>query len=115
MAKELDFKIFNTMTKTMEVFKPLVPGKVHIYLQHLGYEITYVRNFTDIDDKAAKLGEPSWESPWGPRRPGWHIECSAMSAHYLTFKFDIHGGGSDFTFPHHENEITECCCMLRKL
>ncbi|KAJ6910658.1 hypothetical protein NC652_021346 [Populus alba x Populus x berolinensis] len=42
--------------------------------------------------KAAKPGDPSWESPWGPGRPGWHIECSAMSAHYLTFKFDIHGG-----------------------
>ncbi|KAF2317788.1 hypothetical protein GH714_041101 [Hevea brasiliensis] len=218
MAKELDFKIFNTMTKTMEVFKPLVPGKVRIYLQHLGYEVTYVRNFTDIDDKiirranelgedplslssrfceeylvdmdslqcllpthqprvtnhmeqikdmitqiinngfayvvegdvffavdkfpnygqlsgqklentragervavdtrkrnpadfalwkAAKPGEPSWESPWGPGRPGWHIECSAMSAHYLTVKFDIHGGGSDLAFPHHENEITQ--------
>ncbi|XP_021657024.1 cysteine--tRNA ligase 2, cytoplasmic isoform X2 [Hevea brasiliensis] len=245
MAKELDFKIFNTMTKTMEVFKPLVPGKVRMYvcgvtsydlshigharaavifdvlfryLQHLGYEVTYVRNFTDIDDKiirranelgedplslssrfceeylvdmdslqcllpthqprvtnhmeqikdmitqiinngfayvvegdvffavdkfpnygqlsgqklentragervavdtrkrnpadfalwkAAKPGEPSWESPWGPGRPGWHIECSAMSAHYLTVKFDIHGGGSDLAFPHHENEITQ--------
>ncbi|KAK9934719.1 hypothetical protein M0R45_021853 [Rubus argutus] len=57
--------------------------------------------------KSAKPGEPSWDSPWGPGRPGWHIECSAMSAHYLTFKFDIHGGGIDLIFPHHENEIAQ--------
>ncbi|XP_010276942.1 PREDICTED: cysteine--tRNA ligase 2, cytoplasmic [Nelumbo nucifera] len=59
--------------------------------------------------KAAKPDEPSWESPWGPGRPGWHIECSAMSAHYLTFSFDIHGGGMDLVFPHHENEIAQSC------
>ncbi|KAH7516507.1 hypothetical protein FEM48_Zijuj10G0142500 [Ziziphus jujuba var. spinosa] len=59
--------------------------------------------------KAAKPGEPSWESPWGPGRPGWHIECSAMSAHYLSHKFDIHGGGIDLIFPHHENEIAQSC------
>ncbi|OIS95691.1 PREDICTED: cysteine--tRNA ligase 2, cytoplasmic [Nicotiana attenuata] len=59
--------------------------------------------------KAAKPGEPSWESPWGPGRPGWHIECSAMSAQYLTHSFDIHGGGMDLTFPHHENEIAQSC------
>ena len=57
--------------------------------------------------KAAKPGEPSWESPWGPGRPGWHIECSAMSAKYLGMGFDIHGGGSDLVFPHHENEIAQ--------
>ncbi|KAM5567763.1 cysteine--tRNA ligase 2, cytoplasmic [Rosa sericea] len=57
--------------------------------------------------KSAKPGEPSWDSPWGLGRPGWHIECSAMSAHYLTFKFDIHGGGIDLIFPHHENEIAQ--------
>ncbi|XP_061346144.1 cysteine--tRNA ligase 2, cytoplasmic-like [Gastrolobium bilobum] len=57
--------------------------------------------------KAAKPGEPSWDSPWGPGRPGWHIECSAMSACYLTHKFDIHGGGIDLIFPHHENEIAQ--------
>lgn len=54
--------------------------------------------------KAAKPGEPSWDSPWGPGRPGWHIECSAMSHKYLGLPFDIHGGGSDLVFPHHENE-----------
>jgi cysteinyl-tRNA synthetase len=57
--------------------------------------------------KGAKPGEPSWESPWGPGRPGWHIECSAMSHRYLGDTFDIHGGGSDLIFPHHENEIAQ--------
>jgi cysteinyl-tRNA synthetase len=57
--------------------------------------------------KAAKPGEPAWESPWGPGRPGWHIECSAMSADLLGRHFDIHGGGQDLQFPHHENEIAQ--------
>jgi cysteinyl-tRNA synthetase len=57
--------------------------------------------------KAAKPGEPSWESPWGGGRPGWHIECSAMSLKYLGHTLDIHGGGQDLIFPHHENEITQ--------
>jgi cysteinyl-tRNA synthetase len=57
--------------------------------------------------KGAKPGEPSWESPWGPGRPGWHIECSAMAHRYLGEPFDIHGGGSDLIFPHHENEIAQ--------
>jgi cysteinyl-tRNA synthetase len=57
--------------------------------------------------KAAKSGEPSWESPWGDGRPGWHIECSAMSSHFLGETFDIHGGGKDLIFPHHENEIAQ--------
>jgi len=57
--------------------------------------------------KGAKPGEPTWPSPWGPGRPGWHLECSAMSAHYLGQPFDIHGGGSDLVFPHHENEIAQ--------
>ncbi|KAF5202965.1 Cysteine--trna ligase [Thalictrum thalictroides] len=59
--------------------------------------------------KASKPGEPSWDSPWGPGRPGWHIECSAMSARYLTSSFDIHGGGMDLIFPHHENEYAQSC------
>jgi cysteinyl-tRNA synthetase len=54
--------------------------------------------------KAAKPGEPSWPTPWGPGRPGWHLECSAMSTFYLGPEFDIHGGGIDLIFPHHENE-----------
>jgi cysteinyl-tRNA synthetase len=57
--------------------------------------------------KAAKPGEPTWQSPWGPGRPGWHIECSAMSEHFLGEHFDIHGGGQDLLFPHHENEIAQ--------
>ena len=54
--------------------------------------------------KAAKPGEPAWDSPWGPGRPGWHIECSAMALDLLGEGFDLHGGGEDLTFPHHENE-----------
>jgi cysteinyl-tRNA synthetase len=57
--------------------------------------------------KGAKPGEPTWDSPWGPGRPGWHIECSAMAAKYLGPGFDIHGGGEDLIFPHHENEIAQ--------
>jgi len=57
--------------------------------------------------KGAKPGEPTWDSPWGPGRPGWHIECSAMAARYLGAGFDIHGGGEDLVFPHHENEIAQ--------
>jgi cysteinyl-tRNA synthetase len=57
--------------------------------------------------KAAKEGEPAWPSPWGPGRPGWHIECSAMAAKHLGHGFDIHGGGLDLVFPHHENEIAQ--------
>lgn len=57
--------------------------------------------------KATKPGEPSWDSPWGPGRPGWHIECSVMSQKYLGDTLDIHGGGQDLVFPHHENEIAQ--------
>ncbi|KAL8216339.1 hypothetical protein R6Q57_023176 [Mikania cordata] len=64
--------------------------------------------------KSAKEGEPCWESPWGAGRPGWHIECSAMSAAYLGYSFDIHGGGMDLIFPHHENEIAQSCAACDK-
>src|ERR1700760_4976902 len=57
--------------------------------------------------KQAKPGEPFWESPWGRGRPGWHIECSAMSTELLGTHFDIHGGGMDLMFPHHENELAQ--------
>ncbi|EST57954.1 cysteine--tRNA ligase [Proteus hauseri] len=60
--------------------------------------------------KMSKPGEPSWESPWGDGRPGWHIECSAMNGKELGHHFDIHGGGSDLMFPHHENEIAQSTC-----
>ena len=65
--------------------------------------------------KAAKPGEPCWDSPWGKGRPGWHIECSVMSAKYLTLPLDIHGGGQDLIFPHHENEVaqTEAACSCQ--
>ncbi len=64
--------------------------------------------------KAAKPDEPSWPSPWGDGRPGWHIECSAMSRELLGDEFDIHGGGRDLTFPHHENEIAQSECATNK-
>jgi cysteinyl-tRNA synthetase len=238
-------KIYNTLNKKKEIFKPIKPGKIGIYvcgptvydachigharsvvafdvivryLRAIGYEVTYVRNFTDVDDKiinrareleistrelseryiqefyedmdclkaeratiepratehigeiiavierlfsrghayeaggdvffavetfndygrlsgrrleemlagarvevderkrnpfdfvlwkGAKPDEPAWNSPWGKGRPGWHIECSAMSTHFLGRHFDIHGGGKDLIFPHHENEIAQ--------
>lgn len=64
--------------------------------------------------KSAKAGEPSWDSPWGPGRPGWHIECSAMSKKLLGETFDIHGGGLDLVFPHHENEVAQSECRHGK-
>ncbi|MCU1673215.1 MAG: cysteine--tRNA ligase [Frankiales bacterium] len=60
--------------------------------------------------KGAKEGEPSWPSPWGPGRPGWHIECSAMAVEYLGEEFDVHAGGLDLVFPHHENEVAQSTC-----
>ena len=71
----------------------------------------YKRNPMDfVLWKPAKEGEPGWDSPWGRGRPGWHIECSAMSYEILGATFDIHGGGNDLTFPHHENEIAQSKC-----
>ena len=84
-----------------------------------GQRLDHMRPAEDIDEgakrdprdfalwKAAKPREPSWETPWGPGRPGWHLECSAMSTWYLGDTFDIHGGGMDLIFPHHENEIAQ--------
>jgi cysteinyl-tRNA synthetase len=78
-----------------------------------------VETSSDKDDpldfvlwKSAKPDEPSWASPWGNGRPGWHIECSAMNHKHLGEHFDIHGGGSDLMFPHHENEIAQSCCAF---
>ena len=71
----------------------------------------YKRNPLDfILWKPSTIDEPFWDSPWGKGRPGWHIECSAMSSKYLGKVFDIHGGGIDLAFPHHENEIAQSCC-----
>src|SRR5436853_1469945 len=64
--------------------------------------------------KSSKPGEPAWDSPWGRGRPGWHIECSAMSIRHLGETFDIHGGGMDLIFPHHENEIAQSCAATGK-
>jgi cysteinyl-tRNA synthetase len=64
--------------------------------------------------KAAKPGEPAWDSPWGKGRPGWHIECSAMNLRHLGEQIDIHGGGNDLVFPHHENEIAQTECFTGK-
>jgi cysteinyl-tRNA synthetase len=76
-----------------------------------GYRIEVGESKNDPLDfalwKGAKPGEPWWDSPWGPGRPGWHIECSAMASKYLGDGFDIHGGGTDLIFPHHENEIAQ--------
>ena len=65
--------------------------------------------------KSAKPGEPAWDSPWGPGRPGWHIECSAMCLHHLGETIDIHGGGNDLVFPHHENEIAQSESLTGKI
>lgn len=244
----MSLRLYNSLTRRKEAFKPLVPGKAGMYvcgvtvydychvgharvmvvfdvidrwLKQLGYEVNYVRNFTDVDDKIikrahergisidvltaemiaafhedvdalgclrpvsepratlhmdemiamigkllqsgyayaaesgdvlyavrqfegygqlsgkniddleagsrvevdeskrdpldfvlwkmAKPGEPAWDAPWGRGRPGWHIECSAMSCAHLGNTFDIHGGGMDLKFPHHENEIAQAC------
>jgi cysteinyl-tRNA synthetase len=85
-----------------------------------GQRLDHMRPAADTDDdaakrdprdfalwKGAKPGEPSWPTPWGPGRPGWHLECSAMSTKYLGATFDIHGGGLDLIFPHHENEMAQ--------
>jgi cysteinyl-tRNA synthetase len=84
-----------------------------------GQRLEHMRAAEDVDEshkrdprdfalwKGAKPGEPSWETPWGPGRPGWHLECSAMSTKYLGPTFDIHGGGLDLVFPHHENELAQ--------
>jgi cysteinyl-tRNA synthetase len=85
-----------------------------------GQRLDHMRPAEDIEDttakrdprdfalwKGAKPGEPEWQTPWGPGRPGWHLECSAMSTKYLGATFDIHGGGIDLIFPHHENEVAQ--------
>lgn len=81
-----------------------------------GYRIEVDERKQNAEDfalwKSAKPGEPAWESPWGPGRPGWHIECSAMSLKYLDKGFDIHAGGNDLIFPHHENEIAQAEAYL---
>jgi len=89
------------------------------YGEFSGQRLGHMRAADDIDEshkrdprdfalwKGAKPGEPTWETPWGPGRPGWHLECSAMSTKYLGETFDLHGGGLDLVFPHHENELAQ--------
>src|SRR5574337_1274697 len=77
------------------------------------HEIVYLIARRSTSHAAFAAG-PAWESPWGPGRPGWHIECSAMSIKYLGETFDIHGGGADLIFPHHENEIAQSECATGK-
>ncbi len=186
----MTLRLHDTAAREVRDFIPITPGRVSLYLcgatvqapPHIGhvrsgvdfdilvrwlaasgYQVTFCRNVTDIDDKiirtagaegvpwwavsernqraftrayealglehmraaddidesakrdprdfalwkAAKPGEPAWETPWGPGRPGWHLECSAMATKYLGSTFDIHGGGLDLVFPHHENEIAQ--------
>ena len=135
-APDVEPKATEHVTEMIGMIEELIKGE-HAYPTASGDVYFAVRSFADygalsgrkIDDlvsgariepgeekrdpldftlwKAAKPGEPSWESPWGPGRPGWHIECSAMARKYLGEGFDIHGGGTDLVFPHHENEVAQ--------
>ena len=82
-------------------------------MQEAGLRLQIIKNPEDfILWKPSKKNEPSWNSPWGEGRPGWHIECSAMSEKCLGTPFDIHCGGVDLRFPHHENEIAQSCSLI---
>jgi L-cysteine:1D-myo-inositol 2-amino-2-deoxy-alpha-D-glucopyranoside ligase len=91
----------------------LSPDEMAVLLTETGDPADDPRKEAPVDFllwQAAKPGEPTWESPWGPGRPGWHIECSAMSMRYLGETLDIHGGGGDLVYPHHESEIAQSEC-----
>ena len=110
-AYEVDGDVFFDVTKDPEYGK-LTNRSIESLQGEGGDAVEKKRHPADFALwKRAKPGEPSWESPWGAGRPGWHIECSAMSHAILGETFDIHGGGLDLVFPHHENEIaqSECC------
>jgi len=126
LATNMIGEIINIITKIIDNgFAYVIDGNVYFdvskdknYGKLSGQKIDEMKGSDDSDFikqdkidfalwKAAKPGEPSWDSPWGKGRPGWHIECSAMSIKYLGFGFDIHGGGIDLVFPHHENEIAQ--------
>ena len=134
-------RVTTHMNEIIEMIDVLV-AKKHAYIATSGdvlFDVSSYENYgqlsgqnleqlqsgsrVDVDDskrnpldfvlwKSAKPNEPSWDSPWGAGRPGWHIECSAMNAKVLGKHFDIHGGGSDLQFPHHENEVAQSCCAL---
>jgi len=141
MRPDIEPRVTTHMQEIIDMIETLV-AKKHAYIAKSGDVLFDVSSFKDygqlsgqnleqlqagsrveVDDtkqnpldfvlwKTAKAGEPSWESPWGNGRPGWHIECSAMNAKELGAHFDIHGGGSDLSFPHHENEVAQSCCAL---
>lgn len=141
LRPDLEPRVTTHMAEIVEMIETLV-AKEHAYVAGSGDVLFDVSSFedygklsgqnleqlqagsrVDVDEtkrnpldfvlwKSAKPEEPSWDSPWGPGRPGWHIECSAMNAKELGKHFDIHGGGSDLQFPHHENEIAQSCCAL---
>lgn len=141
MRPDLEPRVTTHMDEIIAMIETLV-AKEHAYVADSGDVLFEVSSFADygklsgqnleqlqagsraeIDEtkrnpldfvlwKLAKPQEPSWQSPWGAGRPGWHIECSAMNAKELGAHFDIHGGGSDLQFPHHENEVAQSCCAL---
>jgi len=112
MAKGLAYQAGSDVFYAVEKFQPygILSGR-SLNEMKAGARISINENKRNPMDfalwKGSKPGEPTWESPWGPGRPGWHIECSAMSKKYLGESFDIHGGGKDLVFPHHENEIAQ--------
>ncbi|REL29969.1 cysteine--tRNA ligase [Thalassotalea euphylliae] len=141
LRPDIEPRVTTHMNEIIEMIETLV-AKKHAYVADSGDVLFDVSSFkdygklsgqnleqlqagsrVDVDEtknnpldfvlwKSAKPGEPYWESPWGNGRPGWHIECSAMNAKELGHHFDIHGGGSDLSFPHHENEVAQSCCAL---
>ena len=141
LPADIEPKVTTHMPEIIDVINRLI-DKGHAYVASNGdvmFEVSTYKDYgrlgrqdleqlvagarVDVDDakrdpldfvlwKLAKPGEPSWSSPWGEGRPGWHIECSAMNSKHLGTHFDIHGGGSDLTFPHHENEIAQSCCAF---
>ncbi len=139
LRPDVEPRATDNIKEIIEIVSTLIEHK-HAYVSDNGDVLFYVPSFDDYGDlskqnlenlqagarvsigehkknpmdfvlwKMAKEGEISWDSPWGKGRPGWHIECSAMNRKELGANFDIHGGGGDLMFPHHENEIAQSCC-----